>query len=124
MRHTSQPMDHIKILDTTDITCRFEAAVGCRLSDADCLEFYHQLFQLLDQHTPMDLTDRRVLDYSRFVFTNHLKINEVELDRVAYGILIPLWQHITLQGFYVNGSLMYFPISMQYTDLCLRRYNS
>ena len=117
-------MDHVKILDTTELLDSFEADLGTPLGMDDHLELFHQLFQLLDQTTPMQLMGRKILAYDRLVFANHLKVDEVAVDRFAWDLLNELYRDLYQKEFYVNGALMYFPFSMNGYDLCVRRYNS
>jgi hypothetical protein len=117
-------MHHVTILDTTDLVEELEAGIGYYIEPSDHLEFFQQLFQILDLHSPMDLTDRNVLTFESLIFAHRLPINRTATDKVAYRILVKLWQKLQYHKFYVNGSLMYFPFSMHGKDLCVRRYDS
>lgn len=117
-------MHHVTILDTTDLVEDFERSLGYHLGDEDRLEIFNQIFQLLDQHTPPELVNRKLLYYDALVFANHLKVDHVAVDQIAYRLLVKVWQVCQARNFYVDGSLMYFPFGMHGMDLCVRRYNS
>lgn len=117
-------MNHITIILTTDLVEDFEHELGFHLDSRDHLEIFNQLFQILDKHSPMDLTDRNVLTYDSLLFANHLKVDRIAVDHIAYRMMVQLWQRLHYHNFYVNNALMYFPFSMNGKDLCVRRYNS
>lgn len=117
-------INSITIFDTQDMLTEFEERLGCVLKAVDRLELFHQLFQILDKHTPPDLTDRKILSYDSLVFANHLKVDAIAVDAIAYHLLVQVWQRLQQQGCYIDDKLMYFPFSMHGKDLCVRRYNS
>lgn len=117
-------MQHITILDTTAMVEQFLHTTGLQLDSIDLHEIFQQLFQILDKHTPLDLTDRNVLYYDRLLFANHLKVDHEAVDRAAYRLMVQLWPLLQQHNFYTQGELMYFPFSMNGWDLCVRRYNS
>jgi hypothetical protein len=123
-------MHDVTILDTMELTERFEASLQHYICNEDRLEFYRQLFVLLDQPNGLDgcavklLNGVNILDYESFVFANHLKLDFTTLNKIVYDILVQVQLMLKHRNFYVNGSLMYFPFSMNGMDLCVRRYNS
>lgn len=115
-------MHKITIIDTMPMLMDFEAGFGYTLCEDDRLELFKQLFFILDQHTPLDMYDRNILTYDNFIFANHLRVDREAIDRLAYHLLVAVWDDIRHRGFYIDGALMYFPFSMQGWDLCVRRY--
>lgn len=117
-------MHHVTILNTTELVDNFERSIGYYLTPEDHFEIFNQLFQRLDESTPFDLSDKNLLSFESFVFANHLTLDHATVNRIAYRMLVPLWQMFQAHNFYTNGALMYFPFSMNGRDLCVRRYNS
>lgn len=117
-------LHEVIILDTMEMLEEFERSLGYQISPEDRLELFHQLFLILDQHSPLDLDDRNILTYDSFVFANHLSVDHVAVDKLAYHLMVKVWHELQQRGFYINGELMYFPFSMQGWDLCVRRYKN
>jgi hypothetical protein len=114
-------MHEITIIDTMEMVEEFERGLGYQICQEDRLQIFQQLFWILDSNTPLDLTDRNILDYSSLIFANHLSVNHEAVDKLAYHLMVRLWPELRARGFYIDGALMYIPFSMQGWDLCVRR---
>lgn len=117
-------MHDVTIISTTEMLEEFEEALGYQLSEKDRLEVFHQLFLILNEHTPLDLDDRNILQYDSLLFANHLNVNHDAVDRIAYHLMVKLWPLLQAHGFYGSHGLDYFPFSMLGTDLCVRFYKN
>lgn len=116
--------DTITILDTAEMVMEFERDLGYTLIPEDRLEIFNQLFLILANHSPLDLDDRNILAYDSLVFANHLNVDRVAVDRLAYHLMVRIWNDVQARGFYINGELAYFPYSMAGWDLCVRYYKN
>jgi len=116
--------DQVTILDTMEMVEDFEMQLGYRLCQEDRLEVFHQLFLILDRHSPLDMDDRNILQYDSLMFANHLNVDHVAVDRIAYNLMVRLWAVLQERGFYVNGELRYLPFAMQGWDLSVRYYKN
>jgi hypothetical protein len=114
-------MHDVTILDTMEMVTNFEQALGYTISPEDRLQIFRQLFYILDEASPMDMYDRQVLTYDELVFANHLNVDRAAVDKLAYHLLVQLWQLLQEHGLYVNNTLMYIPYAIQGWDLCVRR---
>ncbi len=117
-------MHEVTILDTMELVEEFERSLGYTLSSDDRLEIFKQLFEILDKQTPIDLYDRNILTYEQLLFANHLKVDRVAVDRLAYHLMVGVWALMQERKLFINGELRYFPFSMQGWDLCVRYYKN
>jgi hypothetical protein len=114
-------MYDVTILDTMEMVTGFEHALGYSISPEDKLQVFRQLFYILDECTPLDMYDRKILSYDELLFANHLNVDHDAVDKIAYHLLVHLWQLLQDRGLYSDGRLMYIPYSIQGWDLCVHR---
>jgi hypothetical protein len=123
---------HLSIIDTTNYLEDFEDVLRKELNTMDAGELFTQLLTAVETYHndikragPRGRVGMTKIDFSYFLFANHLSYDADKLNQVFGEITKDLYRDMISQRMIeLDGRVMYGYSSMNGKDLVMRRFNN